>query len=511
MRLVECVPNFSEGRRPEVIEQILDAIRSVDGITLLDSAPDASHNRVVVTYIGEPEAVAEAALRACAKAAELINMEEHRGEHPRIGATDVIPFIPLQGVTMADCVTLARRVAERIASELGIPTYLYAEAATRPDRRRLPDIRKGEYEGLKTAIAEPDRRPDFGPARLHPTAGATVVGARPPLVAFNANLNTDNVDVAKAIARAVRESSGGLANVQAKGVMLAERNVAQVTMNLLDHVKTPLHRVLELVKVEAERRGAAVTDTEIVGLLPERALLDSARWYLRLRGFNERQIIERNLAAGASGEGSGDLAAFLADVAAPSPAPGGGAVAALAGASGAALFAMVANLTLSAAKYADRAPQLAPVAQRAQAARIALEQQINADTAAYEAVAAAYKLPKETPAEKAARSAAIQTALVAAARVPLRTAELAAACLSDAAALFRHGNPNCKTDVGVGVMMLRTAFHGARLNVEINLESLKDEEILRELRADLASLSERCSSASAEAMQAAAEAGLTLI
>lgn len=509
MRLVECVPNFSEGRRPEIIEQILDTIRGVGGVTLLDSAPDASHNRVVVTYIGEPEAVVEAAFRACAKAAELINMEEHRGEHPRIGATDVIPFIPLQGVTMADCVAMARRLAQRIADELGIPTYLYAEAAARPDRRRLPDIRKGEYEGLKTAIAEPDRHPDFGPARLHPTAGATVVGARPPLVAFNANLNTDNVGVARAIAKAVRESGGGLMNVQAKGVLLAERNVAQVTMNLLDHAKTPLHRVLELVKVEAERRGAAVTDTEIVGLLPERALLDSARWYLRLRGFDERQIIERNLAGGAGEDGG--LAAFLDAVSAPSPAPGGGAVAALAGANGAALFAMVANLTMSAPKYADRAPHLAPVAERAQAARVALEQQVRADTAAYETVAAAYKMPKETPAEKAARSAAIQAGLVAAAKAPLRTAQLAAACLADAAALFRHGNPNCKTDVGVGVMMLRTAFHGARLNVEINLESLKDEDKLRELRADLAALEERFAAASAEAMSAAAEAGLTLI
>ncbi|MGE5561533.1 MAG: glutamate formimidoyltransferase [Chloroflexota bacterium] len=508
MRLVECVPNFSEGRRPAVIEQILDALRGVAGITLLDSSPDSSHNRVVVTYIGDPDAVEEAAFRACAKAAELIDMEQHRGEHPRLGATDVIPFIPLEGVTMLECVAMAKRLAARIASELGIPTYLYAEAATRPERRRLPDIRKGEYEGLKTAISEPERIPDFGPARMHPSAGATVVGARPPLVAFNANLNTSDIKVARAIARAVRESSGGLVSVQAKGVMLEDRNVAQVTMNLLDHAKTPLHRVLELVKVEADRRGAAVTDTEIIGLLPEKALLDSARWYLRVRGFNERQIIERNLGGGGD---SHSISAFLDSVAGPSPAPGGGAVAALAGANGAALFTMVANLTLSAPKYADRAPHLTPVAERAHAARTALEKQVAADTAAYETVAAAYKMPRDTAEEKSARSQAIQSGLVGAARVPLRTAQLAAECLADAAALFRHGNPNCKTDVGVGVMMLRTAFHGARLNVEINLESIKDAEQLQSIRADLAAAGERLEAATAAAFAAAAEAGLTLI
>lgn len=508
MRLVECVPNFSEGRRPEVIEQILDAIRGVGGVTLLDNAPDASHNRVVVTYIGDPDAVEEAAFRACAKAAELIDMESHHGEHPRIGATDVIPFIPLEGMTMLECVAMAKRLAARIAEQLAIPTYLYAEAAQKPERRRLPDIRKGEYEGLKLTIAEPDRQPDFGAPHMHPTAGATVVGARPPLVAFNANLSTSNVKVARAIARAVRESSGGLVSVQAKGVMLEDRNVAQVTMNLLNHAKTPMHRVLEMVKSEADRRGAKVTDTEIIGLLPEKALLDSARWYLRVGGFNERQIIERNLAGGGD---SHSISAFLDSVAGPSPAPGGGAVAALAGANGAALFAMVANLTLSAAKYADREQYLAPVAERAHAARVALEKQVDADTAAYDTVAAAYKLPKDTPTEKAARSAAIQSALVGAARVPLKTAELAAACLNDAAVLFRQGNPNCKTDVGVGVMMLRTAFHGARLNVEINLESIKDETQLASIRASLAQAAEGLEAATATALAAAAEVGLKLI
>lgn len=291
-RIVECVPNFSEGRDMEVIQAILNEVRGVSGVALLDYAPDQSHNRVVVTFAGEPSAVEEAAFLAAKKATELIDMERHKGEHPRIGATDVIPFIPIRGVTMADCVEMARRVGKRIAEELGIPVYLYAEAATRPDRKRLPDIRRGEYEGLKAAISQPDRHPDFGEPRMHPTAGATVVGARQPLVAFNVNLNTDDVKVASAIARAVRESSGGLVNVQAKGVLIKEKNLAQVTMNLLDHEKTPMHRVLELVKIEAGRYGVSVVGTEIIGLLPLSALLNAALWYLQVDGFSQDQVLD---------------------------------------------------------------------------------------------------------------------------------------------------------------------------------------------------------------------------
>ncbi|MGE5483565.1 MAG: glutamate formimidoyltransferase [Ignavibacteriales bacterium] len=291
-RMVECVPNFSEGRDAGVIGRIVQAMSSVPGVNVLDVAPDASHNRVVVTMLGEPEAVEEAAFRATAGAADLIDMNKHQGEHPRIGATDVIPFIPVSGVTMDECRGMARRLAERIAADLGIPTYLYAECATRPSRVRLPDIRKGEYEGLKSAISEPDRHPDFGPAKMHPTAGATVVGAREMLVAFNANLSTSNVEVAKAVARAVRESSGGLVSVQAKGVLLEDRNVAQVTMNLLNYRRTPLARVLELVKAEASRFGVTVIGTEIIGLLPLDALLDAAAWYLRAEGPLKEHILD---------------------------------------------------------------------------------------------------------------------------------------------------------------------------------------------------------------------------
>lgn len=294
-RLVECVPNFSEGRRPEVIEAILAEIRQVPGVLLLDAASDASHNRTVVTLVGEPEAAKQAAFRACARAAELINMEEHHGEHPRIGATDVIPFVPVTEMSMAECVELARALGQEIAAELHIPVYLYEEASTRSHLRTLPQIRKGEYEGLKEAIKGQERRPDFGPPQLHPTAGATVVGAREFLIAFNVNLDTDNVDVAKRIAKAIRESSGGYKNVKALGIMIAERGQAQVTINMCNYKTAPLHRVFETIKSEAARYGVNVVGSEIVGLTPLQALVDAAAFYLRLEDFKREQILEARL------------------------------------------------------------------------------------------------------------------------------------------------------------------------------------------------------------------------
>ncbi|WP_027718610.1 glutamate formimidoyltransferase [Desulfovirgula thermocuniculi] len=296
VKIVECVPNFSEGRRPEVINEIVRAIQSVPGVAVLDVEADADHNRSVVTFVGEPAACLEAAFAGCAAAARLINMEEHRGSHPRIGATDVIPFVPVKNVTMAECVELAARLGRRIAEELGIPVYLYGEAARRPERKSLPNIRRGQYEGLKSEIARPERHPDFGPPRLHPTAGATCVGARPFLIAYNVNLNTPDVTVAQRIAEAVREKDGGLTNVRAIGIYLSARHQAQVSMNLLDPGRTPVHRVLELVRREAARYGVSVTGTEIVGLVPAEALLAAAAYYLQLENFDPaRQVLEFRL------------------------------------------------------------------------------------------------------------------------------------------------------------------------------------------------------------------------
>lgn len=294
--IVECVPNFSEGRRKEVVDAIAGAIRSVAGTKLLDVEMDANHNRAVITFIGDREAVADAAFRGARKAVELIDLTVHRGEHPRIGALDVCPFVPIAGVTMEDCVAIARAVGERIAKDLKVPVYLYEEAATRPDRRALPDIRKGEFEGLRTEIAtNPDRAPDFGPRQLHPTAGASVVGARAPLIAFNVNLGTPDVQIAKKIAQAIRESSGGLKYVRAKGFALKDRGIVQVSMNMINYKGTPLFRAYELIKAEAERYGVPIVGSEIVGLVPLDAVVDAAEFYLKLENFKVEQILETRL------------------------------------------------------------------------------------------------------------------------------------------------------------------------------------------------------------------------
>jgi glutamate formiminotransferase/formiminotetrahydrofolate cyclodeaminase len=292
-QIVECIPNFSEGRRQEVIEQIVVAMEGVSGTQVLDVQSDLDHNRSVVTMIGEAAAVAEAAFRGVARAAELIDMKHHRGGHPRMGATDVVPFVPVRGISMAECVELARGLGRRIGEELGIPVYLYEEAATRPERRNLADVRRGEYEQMKDEVAtSPERAPDFGPAAFG-SAGATAVGARPPLVAFNVYLNTGDAAPAKAIARAVRHSNGGLRFVKALG--LTVEGQAQVSMNLTDYRKTPIHRALEMIRSEAARYGLAVTHSEVVGLLPSEALLDAARFYLQLADFSPDQILENRL------------------------------------------------------------------------------------------------------------------------------------------------------------------------------------------------------------------------
>lgn len=294
-KLVECVPNFSEGRRVEVIEAIANEVKKVEGVKLLDVQSDASHNRTVVTFVGEPAAVKQAAFASCAKAAELIDMEQHHGEHPRIGATDVIPFIPVREVSLEECVELANDLGKEIAEKLDIPVYLYEAAAKKTERKNLPDVRKGQYEGLKTAILEPARKPDYGPARMHPKAGATVIGARQFLIAYNINLSTSDVKIAKKIANTIREAKGGFKYCRAMGIMLEERNVSQVTINMINYEGTPLHRVFETVKNEAARYGVNIIGSEIVGLVPLQALIDTADYYLRLEGFNRTQVMEENL------------------------------------------------------------------------------------------------------------------------------------------------------------------------------------------------------------------------
>jgi glutamate formiminotransferase / 5-formyltetrahydrofolate cyclo-ligase len=294
-KIVQCVPNFSEGRRVEVVEQIVASIAAVNGVKMLDYSYDESHNRSVVTFIGEPEAVLEGAFQGARQAAELIDMAKHSGGHPRMGATDVIPFIPVAGVSMEDCINLAKRLGERIAGELAIPVYLYEAAASKPERKNLSDLRRGQYEGLIEAIKEPDRKPDFGPAAVNLQAGVTAVGARPPLIAYNINLDTADKQVADNIARAIRGSSGGFPSIKALGLIIEETGNAQVTINVCDYKQVPLHRVFELVKREAARYGTAITGSEVIGLVPLDALVSAAEFYLQFSGFERGQVLENRL------------------------------------------------------------------------------------------------------------------------------------------------------------------------------------------------------------------------
>lgn len=485
-RIVECVPNFSEGRDPQVVQQIVERMRGVPGVRVLDVESDPDHNRSVVTMVGSPEAVERAAFEGIAAAASLIDMRKHKGAHPRMGATDVVPFVPVRGVTMEDCVAIARRLGERVGRELGIPVYLYEAAATRPDRQNLADVRRGEYEGLREEIrTNPDRAPDFGPAEMGP-AGATAIGARPFLIAFNVNLGTSDLTIAKAIAKAVRHSSGGFRHVKALGVPAG--SVVQVTMNMTDYRQTPLHRVVEAIRAEASRYGVAVVESEIVGLTPVEALVDAAKWYLSLHRFSDEQILENRLA-----EENEDITptAMLDAVAAATPTPGGGSVAALAGALGAALVQMHAGLTVGKAGYEAVAPEMEQIRARAERLRADLAEAVRRDSEAYDAVMRAFAMPKGTDEEKARRREAIQSALVAAAEVPLQVARASVEVLGLTQRVAQKGKASCICDSGVAGYMALAALRGALLNVEINARDIRNPEVAATLRAEAAALLEK--------------------
>ncbi len=491
--IVECVPNFSEGRRPEVIEAIVAAIASAPDVCVLGHEADADHNRAVVTFVGTREAVGEAAVRGAATAMRLIDLNTHAGGHPRLGAVDVIPFIPVRGVTMGECVAIAREVGDRLWGELGLPVYFYEHAATRPERENLADVRRGEFEGIREEVkTNPARRPDRGGPELHPTAGAAIVGARKFLVAYNVNLGTGDLAIANHIARAVRHSSGGLRYVKAMGVMLDARGIAQVSMNLTDFEGTPIHRAVEMVTSEAARYGVPVVGSEIVGLVPQRALDAAADFYLRVENFSSDMILENRLAR-AMGGGSGaksktplaDMASpFLDAVAGKSAAPGGGSVAAFAIASAAALGLMVCELTSGKKKYAEHEAQVRDALAALHSLSALARAAIDADADAYGEVMAAYALPKDTPEHKAARTAAVQAATIHAARIPLANARLGMDVLRVLGGLDGRSNVNCASDLDVGRMMARTGVRGALANVRINLGGIEDAAVVSELRAD---------------------------
>lgn len=473
MKLVECVPNFSEGRRPEVVQAIRDAIAAVDGVSVLDVSSDASHNRSVITFIAPVESAVDAAFAGIGTAAKHIDLCKHTGEHPRIGATDVVPFIPLEGSTMEDCIALARSLGERVGRELQIPVYLYERAATTPTRENLADVRRGEFEGLRDELGKnPARNPDFGPAKIHPTCGAIAIGARPFLVAYNIYLGAaSNLQIAKNIAKAVRGSSGGFRYV--KGLGLEVDGQAQVSMNLVDTEKTPLHHAFDFVKMRAEAEGAQVTWSEIVGLVPERVLFDTAVSHLQLRQFTAAQVLDRQVREAVSGGES--LSGFVASVASSNPVPGGGSVAAHAGALAAALAQMVAGLTVGKKKYVAVDAEMKEAALKAAALGNQLAALVKRDAEAYALVSDAYKLPKE-PAEAAShRAEAVTNALLKAAEVPLETARAAVDVAALALLVAEKGNTNAVTDAGVAALLAATSARGAAYNVRVNVQALDDK------------------------------------
>jgi glutamate formiminotransferase len=469
--LVECVPNFSEGRDAAIVDAIVDAMK-IPGVYLLDREMDADHNRCVITLVGEREAIQESAIRGAGKAAELIDLTQHKGAHPRMGSTDVIPFIPIEGVTLEDCVAMARHVGAEIARRFQIPVYLYEAAATTPERQNLENIRRGQFEGIRDEIAtNPARKPDFGESRVHPTAGATVVGARKPLIAYNIFLNTPDVDIAKKIAKAVRFSSGGLRFVKGAGFLV--RGMAQVSMNLTDFEQTPIHRVFEFVKREAARYGVHPVSSEIVGLIPKQALEQAAEWFLQVENFDSSLILENRLAAVMSGKMAvGGLRAgiepFIEQLAAPTATPGGGSAAAASGAMAAALAGMVASMSRGKKAYIQHESPLSEAIARLALLREELKAAIDADAESYTDVMKAYGSAKEASDGNVVIAAALRQAT----SVPLGVAERAVEVRQIAAGLTAITNPKMSSDLTTAIALAQAALEGALANVEINLDSI---------------------------------------
>ncbi len=529
-RIVECVPNFSEGRDKEVIRQIVAAIEAAGGVKVLDVDPGEATNRTVVTFVGDPESVVEAAFAGVKRAAELIDMRRHKGAHPRMGATDVLPLIPIAGITLEECAALSRDLAKRIADELHVPTYCYEAAALRPERKNLAVCRAGEYEALPEKLAHAETAPDFG-ARPYDEGvartGATTVGARDFLIAVNFNLNTTSTRRANAIAFDVREKGrpvregnpitgkvvkdaegnpvmrpGTLKATKAIGWFIEEYGIAQVSMNITDISVTPLHVAFDEVCRKADARGVRVTGTEIVGLVPKRALVEAGKYFLRKQhrsvGISEEEIvrlavksmglddlkpfdpqekvIEYLLEAQVEKKRLIDMTCkgFADETASESPAPGGGSISAYMGALGAALGTMVANLSSHKAGWDDRWEAFSDWAERGQTVMQELLHLVDEDTAAFNRIMAVFAMPKSTDEEKAARSAALQEATLFATEVPLRTMRAALAVFPIVRAMAEEGNPNSVSDAGVGALAARSAVFGARLNVRINAAGLKD-------------------------------------
>jgi glutamate formiminotransferase/formiminotetrahydrofolate cyclodeaminase len=529
-KIIECVPNFSEGRDMGIIKQITDVIEAVDGVKLLDVDPGKDTNRTVVTFVGNPEAVSEAAFRSVKKASEVIDMSKHHGAHPRMGATDVCPFVPVSGVTMEETVSIAHKVAERIGNELGIPVYCYENAAIKIERRNLANCRSGEYEGLRKKLSDPEWKPDFGPSEFNERSGATAVGARDFLVAFNVNLNTTSVRRANEIAYDVREKGrperegdkvtgkivrdengekvmipGSLKSVKAIGWFIEEYGIAQISMNITDISVTPVHIAFDEVCRKADARGVRVTGSELVGLIPLKSLLDAGRYFLakqqqssgvpddeliriaiRSMGLNdihqfkpEEKIIELVMADKSELKLIDmNLKAFMDKTASDSPAPGGGSVSAYLGALGVALGTMVANLSSHKRGWDDRWKEFSDLAEKGKAIQNSLLQMVDEDTVAFNKIMEAFSLPKKSEGEKKLRDIAIQEATKNATLVPLKVMETAFPGFELISEMVGKGNPNSISDAGVGALALRSCIKGAFLNVKINASGLNDKDFV---------------------------------
>ncbi len=533
-RIIECVPNFSNGQNPEVYNAIAAEAETVEGVKLLNVDPGKATNRTVVTIAGSPEAVVEAAFRCIKKAAELIDMSKHKGEHPRMGATDVCPLVPISGISMEETAEFAKELAKRVGEELHIPVYLYEAAQADKKRSNLSVIREGEYEGFAEKIKKAEWKPDFGPAELNIKAGATVIGARDFLIAYNVNLNTTSVRRANSVAFDIREKGrvkrtgdpvtgevvkdengnpvsipGSLKHVKAIGWFIEEYGVAQISMNLTNIIETPLHIAFDETCTKAQARGLRVTGSEVVGLVPLNSLLDAGRYFLKKQqrsagvsdaeliriavksmGLDElgpfdpqKRVIEYLIAEGTDKLVSMSLRAFADETASESPAPGGGSIAAYCGAMGAALATMVANLSSHKRGWDDKWEYFSDYAEKGQRIKDALLKAVDEDTAAFNKIMKAFELPKGTDAEKAARKQAIQDATKYAIEVPFKVMGLCLEAMEVAKAMAESGNPNSVTDAGVGALSARTGVRGAFLNVKINAAGFADKAFVDDVLA----------------------------
>jgi glutamate formiminotransferase/formiminotetrahydrofolate cyclodeaminase len=486
VKVVECVPNFSEGRDKKVIDALSGAIKSVEGVRLLDVEFDPDHNRSVFTFIGEPQQVKTAALKAAELAVEKIDLNKHEGAHPRMGAVDVVPFIPLHGTTIGECIQLSKEFAEEFSKKCNVPVYLYSKSATRADRADLPNIREGEFEALKEQIGgDPEKEPDYGPNKIHPTAGATATGARNFLIAINFNLSTTNLEVAKVCADAVRSTTGGFVNVQGIGLDLPAKNCVQVSLNLTHPKRTKIHQVLEVVRNEARRFGATVIETEIVGMVPLFALIDALQYYIQPEKLDESMILDLYYLGGGFDPTKKDftemsMIEFGNEVRRARATPGGGSVAAALGSFGAGLVCMVTGLSLSGRKFAGIKEEMLEHRHACELHRGVLMDLVVADSKAFDDVMATMKLPEDTAADKKKKEAATQKATIVAAKIPLSTMQHSFDALTHAKVAAQKGNINTITDSGVAAHALMAAMEGAALNVRINLDSISDKSFVND-------------------------------